>query len=482
MTTDSSLNIVELIENNPITRLSGTYQNKLLTKIKENFTDNEQHMFVTSFYCYLNYDYHNDFVIDLDKIWGWLGFKSKFNAKRLLENLFTINIDYKKSLLPIEKQCLHTKGGHNKDIILLNINAFKRFCLKAGTKKADEIHEYFIKLEKVLQDVIHQETNELKLQLDQKDRVIQNNEKEKFMIREKTLIDQFPKNTQCVYYGFIDNHSDTNEKLVKFGNSNHLKMRVLQHRDTYDNFRLMNAFKVVNKLQIETAIKEHPFFKDRIRSINIKNKNLVELLSIDGISTSDIDKTIMGIEYSHENYIKLLDENRTLRQKLFEKQDNDNTHKVMVLTNDNKRLLLENNKLFRKYNTLLRKSGKPVLDNIADALSYVDEQICNREPTAIHNQEPVNDNNIIKLLKRINKNKDGKYDVHGVIYDNLFGSREDVWNGLAYKTTGELTKDNLMIGKNGKIVSKKKSIQESDYNRFVKTGVNSINDREPDDE
>mgnify|MGYP003350875914 CR=1 FL=1 len=49
-----SLNIVELIEKNPITRLSNTYQNKLLTKIKERFTDDEQQIFVASFYCYLH--------------------------------------------------------------------------------------------------------------------------------------------------------------------------------------------------------------------------------------------------------------------------------------------------------------------------------------------------------------------------------------------------------------------------------------------
>ena len=52
---NTTLNIVELIENNPITRLSGTYQNKLLTKIKNNFTDTEQKLFVTSFYCFLNW-------------------------------------------------------------------------------------------------------------------------------------------------------------------------------------------------------------------------------------------------------------------------------------------------------------------------------------------------------------------------------------------------------------------------------------------
>jgi hypothetical protein len=50
----TSLNIVELIEKNPITRLSSNYNGKLLTKIKECFTDEEQKMFVASFYCYLH--------------------------------------------------------------------------------------------------------------------------------------------------------------------------------------------------------------------------------------------------------------------------------------------------------------------------------------------------------------------------------------------------------------------------------------------
>ena len=79
-----SLNIVELIETNPITRLSNTYQNKLLNKIKERFTNDEQQIFIASFYCYLNYQ--NEFIIDLDDIWKWLGFQSKFNSKRLLES------------------------------------------------------------------------------------------------------------------------------------------------------------------------------------------------------------------------------------------------------------------------------------------------------------------------------------------------------------------------------------------------------------
>ena len=102
-----SLNIVELIETNPITRLSNTYQNKLLTKIKERFTDDEQQIFVASFYCYLNY--HDEFIIDLDNIWKWLGFNQKVKAKVLLENHFKINIDYIKSLSHEGKQSIHIK-------------------------------------------------------------------------------------------------------------------------------------------------------------------------------------------------------------------------------------------------------------------------------------------------------------------------------------------------------------------------------------
>ena len=90
-----TLNIVELIETNPITRLSNTYNIKLLDKIKNNFTDYEQQLFLTSFYCYLNYNKKTDFVIDLDNVWQWLGFAQKVNAKTLLEKQFVIDKDYK---------------------------------------------------------------------------------------------------------------------------------------------------------------------------------------------------------------------------------------------------------------------------------------------------------------------------------------------------------------------------------------------------
>jgi hypothetical protein len=81
---ENTLDIVNFIENNPITKLSNTYQNKLLTRIQSEFTEFEQQLFVTSFYCFLNYHPKNDFIIDLDNVWKWLGFQSKFNSKLFL--------------------------------------------------------------------------------------------------------------------------------------------------------------------------------------------------------------------------------------------------------------------------------------------------------------------------------------------------------------------------------------------------------------
>ena len=161
----SKLNIVELIEKNPISKLSNTYNSKLLSKIKDTFTNSQQQLFISSFYCCLNYNQENDYIIDLDTIWKWLEFSQKDNAKRLLEKYFKLDIDYK--IFENDKEEKKGRGGHNKEVIMLNIKTFKSFCLKAGTKKADEIHDYFIKLEEILQQTIGEECNELKTQLQQ---------------------------------------------------------------------------------------------------------------------------------------------------------------------------------------------------------------------------------------------------------------------------------------------------------------------------
>jgi hypothetical protein len=478
---EPTCNIVELIENNPITRLSNTYQNKLLTKIKDKFSDSEQQLFVSSFYCFLNYNQRNDFVIDLDNIWGWLGFSQKVKAKLLLEKNFIINTDYKILLsLPVKQKDTTPRGGHNKEIIMLTVRTFKLFCLKAGTKKAEQIHEYYIKLEETLQEIIQEESDELKMQLETKTIELQKKENNNDAIREKTLLEQFPINTQCFYYGIIDNVSNKNEKLIKFGNSNNLKSRVMRHKDTYTNFWLMNAFKVDNKIQIENAFKDNSFFKERMRTILIKSKNYVELLNVDGLSFTELDKIIKDIiskiEYSPENYIKILEENQLLKKQIDECNKINNTYDMILLTSENKQLKIDNLNLIKKFNRLKSNLPKDLANSVVESETPTIEPVIE---SRVETENYIIDiNNFNKNNKKITKNSDGFYYVNGIKYIKLYGSRQDVWDKVAFQTTGCLSRLDFTINKDGKIVSKKKSIHEMQNNKFVIHGVNNLSQNE----
>lgn len=118
----------------------------------------------------MNYNSNTDFVIDLDNVWKWLGFARKDPAKRVLEKHFTEDDDYK---IVFHQLVENSKGGRPIEQILLNINTFKKLCLKANTKKADEIYDYYIKLEKILRETINEESKELKQQLEEKNKIIE---------------------------------------------------------------------------------------------------------------------------------------------------------------------------------------------------------------------------------------------------------------------------------------------------------------------
>jgi len=263
-------NIVELIENNPITMLSNDYNVKILVKIKEQFTEFEQQLFLSSFYCYFNYHPTNDYVIDLDDVWKWLGFAQKVNAKTLLEKLFIVDKDYKKSLLQQQKQSLHTKGGHNKETIMLNIKTFKLFCIKTGTKKADEIHDYFLKMEQIIQEVVHEESNELKNQLQIKNEEIVEKEKIIFEIkekeREKFLLEKYANGGHIIYIIKVALR-ENGCYIVKIGKSEiGIKGRYEECQKFYGgNVLLLDCFNVLYCKEFETKIHDH------FRSSQVKN-------------------------------------------------------------------------------------------------------------------------------------------------------------------------------------------------------------------
>ncbi len=78
------------------------------------------------------------------------------------------------------------------------------------------------------------------------------------------------------------------------------------------------------------------------------------------------------------------------------------------------------------------------------------------------------------MTKRAHKAADGKYHIKGQTFDELVGSRAQVWHGTAYKTTHgryglrkhQLKKNN----KTGRIVSARKSKTAKKEQRLKKHG------------
>ena len=281
---DASLNIVELIENNPITKLSSSYNGKLLTKIQEGFTDFEQQLFVSSFYCYLNCDQKNDFVIDLDNVWKWLGFNQKEGAKRVLDKNFILDNDYKillrrpaeqvsNDLTPEASGAKKSHGGHNKEIIMMTVKTFKSLCLKAGTKKADEIHDYYLKMEEIIHKVVQEESDELKLQLEQANNKINQiegtNKKDLDAKvqreREKNLLRDFASSGPIVYIIKVKTHPN-GTYVVKIGESRiGVQNRYNEHKSKYDEVLLLDCFAAKRSKDFESYIHNHDqLYKNRV--------------------------------------------------------------------------------------------------------------------------------------------------------------------------------------------------------------------------
>ena len=292
-----SVDIVNLIESNPITKFTGNYQSKLIEKVKNKFTEYEQQIFLASFYCYLKYDNITDFVIDLDNVWRWLDFSSKHKAKELLNKIFKIEKDYKILLTLTGEQKKDTRGGHNKEIIMLNVKTFKLFCIKAGTKKADEIHEYFIKLEEILQEVLLEESNELKI-----------------------LLNEYATIGSIVYIIKVKSY-DNGQYIIKIGESRKgIKNRYIEHKSKYEECVLLDCFCCNKSKDFESFIHNH-------ESIRLNKVN-----NLQGHET-EIELFLIGKNLSYQTLLNIINNNI--------KYFNDNNNSKLELEIEQLKLMLE---------------------------------------------------------------------------------------------------------------------------------------------
>ncbi len=355
------INIVALMQNNPLTKLTSDYGSKIIQKIRERFSPEEQQLYVANLYCYLNYNSKTDFVVNLDRTWKWLGYNRINDCSRVLLKNFKENVDYK-----IEKAALQDGkagpnlleegknlggAGLNRECITLTVNCFKKLCLKSRTEKADQIHDYYIELENIFNEVVSEQTEELQQKLLLKDKQ-----------KEQNLITNFGK--KPILYVGIAEYCEDGTFIIKPGYTDNMQTRLNDHKNEINpNFTFEYVYETVYNREVERRLyRSQEMVKRRLKKVYPGRKEAqTELFKLDKTFTlQDLDKLIKEIKGKIESGDRddLIDEINKLElenTKLkFELSKNDST-RFDEIRNEYNILKTENNTLNFKIEQLEEK-------------------------------------------------------------------------------------------------------------------------------
>jgi len=226
----------------------------------------------------------------------------------------------------------NNRGGHNKEIIMLNVDTFKKICLKAGTKKADEIHEYFIKLENIIFEITKEECEELKQQM-QKLEHTKNKETEeklkqqKYLEREKILLNQYATISSIIYIIKVKT-LEHGQYIIKIGESRRGVLgRYNEHKINYPECLLLDCFSVQNSKDFESFIHNHENIRlNKVNNLEGHETELELFLIGKNLSYQTLSDIINNnIKYFNNNTNKLELENKQLKMMIeMDKTNNDN--------------------------------------------------------------------------------------------------------------------------------------------------------------
>lgn len=190
---------------------------------------------------------YEPFNIDLEDVCFWLESRKDHLKKTLIES-YSKNIDFiiiKKAIPPKWEQ-----GGHNNQFILLTSECFKMLCMRSKTKKADQVRQYYIELEKLLdkyKEIIIEKLNK------------------KIEILEKDLKnDKYELGDMVYIFREID---ELGEIYYRVGETENLNLRIIKHNSSSIHKKeLVFKIKTKHKKHLEECIKAHLYqyrYKDR---------------------------------------------------------------------------------------------------------------------------------------------------------------------------------------------------------------------------
>jgi hypothetical protein len=292
---------------NIITKNNILEDDQLINLIKNKFKENDMKIFELNYNIYKTFkDKKNDFIIDFDEIYEFIGFTQKGNAKRLLLKEFQANKDYIISLFQQEKQI----GGHNKEYILLNINCFKRYCLLASTQQSKKIYDYYIIMEEIIMEYIESkidEKNKLLIEKDtiikQKDIQLQNITNIKFKaINKNKYIYIFSTDIENIYKVGRTKNTYIRKKNLQTANVNDIQE--LYSYNTYDDILLESIIhNILDKYRVNHNREHFNCNLDYIKLIIKISGNVLDILksTFQNISEKEVLDHIYNNLYMNNN-------------------------------------------------------------------------------------------------------------------------------------------------------------------------------------
>uniref|UniRef100_A0A6C0KUI2 MSV199 domain-containing protein n=1 Tax=viral metagenome TaxID=1070528 RepID=A0A6C0KUI2_9ZZZZ len=318
----------------------------IYAKLCEEFTTEEQKIFLSNFRCYLNYDQEKDYVINFEDAVKHMGFTRKDHAKRLLSKHCFENIDYKilkknlppsgeknlprsgeqdsvtetrnknfllspeeKNLSPSEEQdsqtneiIINSQHG-NKETIMMTPNTFKDFCMKANTENAKRIRKYYIKMESImfkhLNEILLETQNKLKTAND----------------KIKLLENKRPRNRHELGHVVYIVKDFTQENVYKVGSTENLNTREYayhSHNSSRNNCRIIYTKRCKDKNVLEKTVhfklrdyihdNRHDWFKTDFEKIRkIIDKSQIHLDDEEMPFTIDENAFNTNIEETHSS-------------------------------------------------------------------------------------------------------------------------------------------------------------------------------------
>lgn len=93
-----------------------------------------------------------EFPVDFDTAWQWIGYAKKQNAKDKLTHHFERGLDYLPKRVSVPSS--NASGFTHREEIRLTVDCFKSLAMMAGTSRGREVRKYFLNCERQLKGLL----------------------------------------------------------------------------------------------------------------------------------------------------------------------------------------------------------------------------------------------------------------------------------------------------------------------------------------